>query len=237
MRLTALLTRRRLLLNTAEVKRRFTERYPGKAKSMAVLTNGFDEEDFQDGRGDRPSRDVEPMMRVCYAGASYDGYMDQQLKRLALDLLATGQAGRWEIVSLGWPLGRGLGAVPTWRHLGKLPFAEAAGEMSAAGVLLLPMPPGEKEPSGTVAMKSYGYLRSGRPIVYLGEQGSTTELLQRFEGTYCLGRAGWEGLAAWLASRRLELSRGYARPGVEEFRFDRLTERLEEYIQRSIAEG
>jgi glycosyltransferase involved in cell wall biosynthesis len=229
-------TASRVLLNTPEVHRRFVARYPGRASALSVLTNGFDEEDFRGAsRGLPPSPDGR--LRIYYAGASYGDYMDTQLGGLAAELASSGLSDRWEIVSLGAGSWRGNGVEPVWRHLGTLGGADAARELERAAVLLLPMPPGEREPSGTVPLKAYGYLRSGRSVVYLGERGSTSELLGRFPGTHCLGRAGWNGLGAWLEARREALARHHDRPGIEDYGFGRLTARLSEHLRTAIAAG
>lgn len=224
----------RVLLNTAEVHRRFVARHPSRAGTMSVLTNGYDEEDFA---ADSPAVPAAGgRLRIYYAGASYGDYMDTQLGRLADDLVSAGLGDRWEIVSLGAGSWRGTGRPPVWRHLGTLDGAGAARELEQAAVLLLPMPPGEREPSGTVPLKAYGYLRSGRSVVYLGERGSTSELLGRFAGTHCLGRSGWDGLAAWLEAHRDGLGRRHERAGIGEYGFGQITRRLEQHLLEVIRE-
>jgi len=223
----------RVILNTSEVHRRFTSRYPKFAEKLSVLTNGYDDEDF----GRKPLSPIENEAklpaRVYYAGASYGDYMDHRLGQLATALLDAGQGGIWELVSLGAGQWRGAGLPPMWRHLGSLDAAAAASELERASVLLLPMPPGEREPSGTVPLKAYGYLRSGRAIVYLGERGSTSELLQSFPGTYCLGREGWSSLANWLIRHRDELNHHFIRAGVGAFSFSHLTKCLDSHLREA----
>jgi len=163
---------------------------------------------------------------LAYAGASYGAYMDEMLSALSRRLIDRGMHRRWRIESMGAGSWRGGGMVPVWTHLGVLDQPQTSQRLKNANILILPMPPGEREPSGTVPLKAYGYLRSCRTIVYIGESGSTTELLGEFAGTHCMSRSGWEYLPDWLTQNADSVRRAHDRPGVERFAFSELSRRM-----------
>jgi hypothetical protein len=201
----------KVILNTDLVYERFVSRYPSMENKFIVICNGY--EDYVDCSSISEAKPADGM-RIVYAGDPYNGFMENQLQKLAVDIRNSGQNIKIVTLGGGW---RSEGCPPLWEHLGNLSPSAAAAQMVRADVLLLAMPPGEKSPSATVPLKAYSYLRSGRSIVYLGEAGSTTVLLEKFAGTYCLGRQGWAGLASWLVLNMKKLKVYHHRPGIEEF--------------------
>ncbi|MDD4891247.1 MAG: hypothetical protein PHU85_15105, partial [Phycisphaerae bacterium] len=120
-----------------------------------------------------------------------------------------------------------------WTHLGLVPSGQATQLMRQGDLLLTFMPPGEKEPSGTVTLKAYFYLRTGKPILYVGESGSTGDLLSQFPGTYRLARDEWPRVGDWLQSHEAEL-RLVDRPGVERYNLGQIAARMSELIFRVV---
>jgi len=92
------------------------------------------------------------------------------------------------------------------------------------------------EPSGTAALKVYSYLRSGRAVLYIGEGGSTTDLLARFDGTFALARSSWPELATWLSQHQTVLNRTFSRGDIGVYSFESITSRMIREI-RSRLEG
>lgn len=225
-----------VLLNTPIVHDRFAKRYSESVAKFHTLTNGYDEDDFAFECSGLPNW-PDGKRTLLYAGGSYGGWMTRQLSDLALRMREIGLEKTWRIVTAsdeeGWPPAE---FSDFWTHLGFLSADRTAAAMCRANVLLLPMPPGEGTPSGTVPLKTYGYLRGGGAIVYLGESGATNELLSKFAGTYCMDRQAWPHLANWLAENESKLSGKFAREGVEEYSLTTLTERLLEIV-REVASG
>ena len=194
----------RVVLNTDIVHDRFAERYPWSAHKMITITNGYDECDYcatvMDVTSGILQRVPSGKRLLFYGGSSYLGFMTMQLGNLARCILEGRMSRGWHIVTSGegeWPPAE---YAAVWTHLGMLSPADFARVQQICNVLLLAMPPGENEPSGTVPLKAYGYLRSGTPIVYVGEAGATTDLLRKFTGTFALPRAEWPALYAFLVS-------------------------------------
>jgi hypothetical protein len=88
------------------------------------------------------------------------------------------------------------------------------------------MPPGEKEPSPTIPLKSFNYLKSGKSVVYIGERGATTDLLGKFAGTFHLPRASGEVVAKWTSEKMGELRVQWSRIGVDEYSINELMVKL-----------
>lgn len=221
-----------IAVSTEVVRGRYRKRYPIAADKFAMIPLGYDEDDFRPMESLGFSPDRAGGLRVFYGGASYGGYMPSQLERLAATIQTRPDRADWRIVSAGagsWP---SPGKRGVWEHLGCLSQTDVAREMMNADVLLLAMPPGEREPSGTVPLKAYSYLRSGKSIVYLGEMGSTVDVLAPFPGTYLLPRAAWADLTTWLAAKRDELRLEHQRPGVEKYRCDNMARQFLELANR-----
>ena len=142
--------------------------------------------------------------------------------------MTLGQEDLWEIVAH-----IGTGDVPrdipggVLRRGPLLAPEESILAMSSCDVLLLFMPPGEREPSPTVPLKAYSYLRTGLPLVYCGEAGATTDLLAQFPGTFALPRCGGAELADFLAQHAGDWGRRYPRGGIERYSFEQLGRGLE----------
>ena len=224
-----------VLLNTEVVRSRFLSRYPQSTSRFYTLPNGYDDEDF--------SQSVLPMPGIpmnkkilLYAGDGYKGYIREKLSVLARQMKASGLDQSWHIVTAGTEGWLSPEFAGHWSHLGALPPSVFPGVLQQANLLLLPMPPGEESPSGTVPLKTYAYLRSGRAILYLGETGATTELLSRFEGTYCLDRTAWPGLAEWISRNAQSFSSPHSRRGLHEYSFAHLANRLLEIVRSQAGE-
>ena len=158
--------------------------------------------------------------------------MTRQLSVLASRMKEIGLDKTWHIVTAGsdeWPPAKFQNI---WSHLGILSHKHVSQAMLKANLLLLPMFPGEKSPSGTILLKTYGYLRSGSGIVYIGEKGSTTDLLSRFDGTFLLNREEWPFVADWIAGNSSFFQSKYKRTGIEQYSFESLAKRLLDIIKK-----
>jgi len=216
-----------VFLPTEIIRSRFVERYPQWSHRIYTLTNGYDEDDFNAIDFD-PARGLpDEKMILMYSGGDYGGFITSRLSILAKRMKEIGLQRAWHIVTAGpadWPPAQYR---DVWTHLGLLSHQLSAQALLKANVLLLAFPLGV----GAVSLKIYSYLRSGLPIVYIGECGAATDLLGRFDGTFVLERHWWPKLADWLDENGPIFLSNYPRPGIEEYSFHSLTGKLLEIIK------
>jgi hypothetical protein len=218
-----------ILANSRQMREQFLLRHPDVSEKVATLTNGFNESEFA-GLSPRPNSGE--LVRVGYLGSDYAGHVPRFLEEIARQWISNGQQARWQIVT---HMGAGAASTeipPTLLNLlPYLPPAESARAMNDLDLLLLLMPPGEREPSPTVPLKTYSYLRTGLPIVYCGERGATSDLLGEFEGTFSLPRCSGAELARFLAEHRDHWGKRYSRAGVAKYSFESLGGELERFLR------
>jgi hypothetical protein len=70
--------------------------------------------------------------------------------------------------------------------------------LGAEALALIMDSPAREAGSATISLKTYGYLRSGRPIVYIGPEGAQWDLVRQFAGTYRYDFGAWDQIAAHL---------------------------------------
>lgn len=188
-----------LIMNTDGLARRFFRRYPDIERKSIVITNGYIEEDFVDAALPRSFEGLGLAAQRCvvYTGSNYDGYTTRLLSWLSHELAR--RSSTIKIVSAGLCSAETRYA-PNWFELGLLPAREAAALQCCATVLLLLMPPGEGEPSVTIPLKTFSYLRAGKPIMYFGPCGATTDLLRQFSGHKWISAKQPEGFLEDLVS-------------------------------------
>ncbi|WP_371748462.1 glycosyltransferase [Geothrix fuzhouensis] len=217
-----------ILANTRQMREQFIARHPAAGEKVVVLTNGFNESEFN-GLASDGCRSVRA--RVGYVGSGYGGFVSRVLSGMARQWISQNQQAQWQI-SAYMGSGTPFSGIPS-ELLGQFPFLtpiESAAKMNECDVLLLLMPPGERVPSPTVPLKTYSYLRTGLPIVYCGEQGATTELLEKFEGTFCLPRCAGAELAEFFIANRNMWTRRYPRKDIARYSFESLGIDLEQHL-------
>lgn len=222
-----------VVLNTPIVHERFARAYPDHARKFVTITNGFD--DALDGW--RGIASPSPGLVIAYAGSPYWGFMEARIRELHASLRRTGLRDSFRIETMGdaWGIQPGASPLEGWTHHGQLGEDAMARRLADAHVLLLAMPPGEREPSPTVPLKTYGYLRLGKSVVYVGESGATTSLIGAFPGTWHFPRDQWPHLAEWMACNEQELRRAWNRPGTENYRMSALADKVVDRIEALVA--
>ena len=221
-----------VIANTPLMREQFLTRHPWASAKVATVTNGFNEEEFT---GLAPTLRAGDRFRVGYVGSDYNGFVPSILTDVAQRWVTIGEDSKWRLVVCP-----GQMYAPTclpremWEFLPLMAPGPSAAVMTGCDVLLLFMPPGEKEPSPTVPLKAYSYLRTGLPVVYCGEAGATTELLGSFAGTFCLPRSTGDQLADFLISHKQFWGRRYPRERIDFYSFEQVSLRLEALLLHTV---
>ncbi|MGA2031927.1 MAG: glycosyltransferase [Thermoguttaceae bacterium] len=219
-----------VVLNTQLIEERFGQRYPRHKDKFATVTNGYDDDDFSEAYALDLINDDRKV--IAYTGGMYGSFFSSRLSDLAAGLKRIGLHKQWRLVTAGPAFQPPFCHGDVWTHLGLLCPQGAASLMTRADLLVAGMPPGEREPSGTVPLKLYSYLRAGKPIVYYGETGSANDVLMKYSGTFVKHRNEWSRFPFWLQAQHLEET--YDRTGVERYSFGNLTKELMMNIQRRL---
>ena len=206
-----------VILNTGVVAAKFAQRYPESAHKLFVVPNGYDDRDFSGVAVGEAERSPADPIVLGYFGSAYDGFAPETFRRLAVRVAEAGLPGRVRLVTGGGGPWDGAGADGVWDHVGSLTEQQAAAQMSACDALLLLMPPGEREPSGTIPLKAYSYLRSGAFVLYAGERGATTDLLSAFPRTAFFGRPEVDSIPEWCVLNASRLRPPSVPAGIERF--------------------
>ena len=206
-----------VILNTRIVAGRFAERYPQAAGKLFVVPNAYDERDFSGLEIARARTASGGPIVLGYFGSAYDGFATETLRRIAVRIRDKGLEDRIRLATGGMGPWRGAGLAGVWEHAGPLSEKQAAERMTKSDVLLLLMPPGEREPSGTVPLKAYSYLRSGAFVVYAGEKGATSDLLNAFPRTACFDREALETIPEWCLENVSTIRQPAIPAGIEAF--------------------
>lgn len=223
-----------IFANTSRMRLQFLNRHPDALAKVEVLTNGYNESEF---RGLSSASKVQACTRIGYLGSDYAGHVPRVLEAMSKEWTASGRANCWQIdahIGLGHEPMQSRSSLVK-RHAWLSP-TESAIAMNESDVLLLLMPPGEREPSPTVPLKTYAYLRTGLPIVYSGERGATTDLLDQFEGTHCLPRCGGGALARFFDKHADSWGKRHHRSDISLYNFESIGHRLEQRL-RSLLES
>lgn len=202
------------IANTDAVRARLAGRHGPHSDKVVTIPNGFD---FDDNKWKSNNKENTSGC-ITYVGGAYGGFAVQAMECIAKQIAAHGRQKKWRIVTAGpgnWSVSE---EYQFWHHYGLVDVNTAARLVGTSGCLILLMPPGEQEPSGTVPLKAYQYLASERPIVFFGERGSTTDLLSQFPGTFSFEREKIETIVDWFDANEKDFNRCY--PRVEGFQYD-----------------
>ena len=173
-----------IITNTLEMRAAYQERYPRQAGKVHWIPNGFDEADFADAV--EPPKRARPQLLYCGRFQGIAGRSPEVLLqglRLAIDsgcdveLRVLGDNGpRIHDCIRRLNLEAYVRAEPMVEH------REAIRAMRQADLLVVYQAP---TPSRVkpIAGKTFEYLRSGRPILAIVEEGANAELVRRYAVT------------------------------------------------------
>lgn len=212
-----------IILNTEVTHHKFAARHPEHIEKLHVITNGYDFEN---------SATIAKREKntIIYVGSDYSGFAVECIKSIAIQIKNDSKLQKVKIITAGPGNWSESSNFEFWEHLGLIKQQETDFLVQSAGVLVLLMPPGEREPSGTVPLKAYQYLASNNPIFYFGEKGATSSLLSNFSATYCFERGEIHNFSAIYSSFILEAPSFQKREFAENYSFKSLTKRLKKLI-------
>ena len=210
-----------VIVNSSIVYDRFIDRYSGLSEKINFISNGYDEEDFIDYSN---SSKIGSKVTLSYIGDGYGDFVAKNLEK-TLNLLSEKDVGSsYQIETAGrgdWDLSK---KYKNWVHHGLVAQKKANEIIMRSNILLMLMPPGEKSPSGTIPLKVFTYLRTGKTIIYYGEIGDLTDLLSDFAGTHCFPREKVGELAEWMVDNRDAISNNllHCRAKVKKYEFSNI---------------
>ena len=185
----------RIIANSDKLAEMITEHLGGLPRKVEVITNGYEESLFA---AATPKQLLSGGMRtILYSGTTFHGFVVDVFKQisLALDRLKADDAIRLVMV------GESAGSLANATAFGPISMGyqsqfDVPGLLLGADVLVLMMPaPAKEVGSATISLKTYGYVRSGRPIVYIGPDAANWQLLSQFPGTYKYEYGAWDDIA------------------------------------------
>jgi hypothetical protein len=237
----------RVILNTEELRLRFCSVYPEWQHKFVTITNGYAEElrPVSPSPGNlgtiaRTEGGDTPTLELCHFGTVYGNRSPIALFRAIQELLAEGMmkafrprlrfVGGWDVndsdcIQLAKALEeRGvLSLVPS------VPHQECLQEMARADVLLILQPDYPLQ----VPAKIYEYIVAGRPLLVIGGEGATANLVQRHRLGRCCPNTVQEikrTLVSILSSESALLAPTPA--DTEQFSYRALSGRLAELLDR-----
>ena len=119
-------------------------------------------------------------------------------------------------------------------RLGTVNFSEVPGYLLAADLLVLCMPRQEAG-SALIPLKSYGYARSGKPVLYLGPKNVTYDYLEKRTTIKQFDLNDLENAAQWIAENSSNLTGNHHRASAElwaEDSFERRVDDLERVLNK-----
>lgn len=183
----------RVILNTEELRLRFCSVYPDWEHKFVTITNGYAEElrsvsPSQGHRGTiaRTERGDAPTLELCHFGTVYGNRSPIALFRAIQELLAEGMVnasrlrlrfvGGWEMNDSDCnQLVKALEERGVVRMVPFIAHQECLQEMARSDVLLILQPNYPLQ----IPAKIYEYMAAGRPLLVIGGEGATANLVER----------------------------------------------------------
>lgn len=188
----------RVITNTHELRERLVKDYPNIEKKSLTITNGFDPDSFAvalEGSG-KPNT-VKNRLELCHFGTVYGKRTPEVLLKVVVDLHKMGKVdstklclkfvGAWEVAGRDCEdLAQSLEKVGMLERHPPVPYQACLQQMSKADALLVIQPDSPMQIPG----KIYEYIATGRPLLLVGGEGATANLVQRHRlGLACANNA------------------------------------------------
>ena len=241
----------RVILNTEELRLRFCSIYPEWQYKFVTITNGYAEENrsvshSQGNRGTiaRTEGDEASTVELCHFGTVYGNRSPIALFRAIQELLAEGMVnasrlrlrfvGAWDVNDSDCTqLAKALEEKGVLRLVPPVPHQECLREMARSDVLLILQPDYPLQ----VPAKIYEYIVAGRPLLVIGGEGATANLVQRHRLGRCCPNTVQEIKRTLVSILSSESGLCVPTPAdTEQFSYRALSGRLAELLDRVCAE-
>ena len=177
-----------VILNTEELRLRFCAEYPEWQHKFVTITNGYADElrSVSPRQDDRAEQERGTTLELCHFGTVYGNRSPIALFRAIQELRAEGMvnASRLRLRFVGaWDVGdpdclqlaKALEGSGILRLVPPVPHQECLKEMARSDILLILQPDYPLQ----VPAKMYEYIVAGRPLLVIGGEGATANLVQR----------------------------------------------------------
>ncbi|HOW09380.1 MAG TPA: hypothetical protein PLX08_06220 [Bacteroidales bacterium] len=187
----------RIITVGSSLRRIFAARCPGIENKSFIITNGYDDADFE---GPQPT-DPE-IFTISYIGTLSDDYPTGSLLKVLRSFAETGIRYKLRFVGKVSPgQKRLIGSLPDPDAVEYIPYSDhpqAISYMRSSSVLLLVIPD-HKSSSGIITGKLFEYLASCRPVLCLGPVNGDAALILKETGHgTCFDYRDSGGISAYL---------------------------------------
>ncbi len=239
----------RIVLNTEELREQFCSDYPEFARKCVTITNGFDDNALlanqaADQGAGIPSQVDKSVLELCHFGAVYGDRSPKPLLQAIRDLLNEKKVrvesirirfvGVWDVKDRECEeLIQGLEKQGVVSREAPIPRTACLQQMAQSRILLVLQAGFPLQ----IPAKIYEYIASGRPLLVIGGNGATANLVARHQLGRCCANHVHD-----IKSLLLQLARGQAEikvPGteaVEHFHYHSLTGELARVYEAACAE-
>lgn len=175
-----------VVMNTEELRFQYNVIYPEFAGKFVTITNGFDGEAYESAI-DSADGAHNPWMELCHFGTVYGNRSPLPLltalsELLEENLIDKGRlrlrfVGKWDVLEDGCEtIARHLEKQGVLRREPPLPQDICFRQMAQARALIVLQPRYPLQ----IPAKLYEYIGSGRPLVVIGGEGATANMVQRY---------------------------------------------------------
>jgi glycosyltransferase involved in cell wall biosynthesis len=187
-----------VIANTAELRVKLLIDHPDLENKFITITNGFDGGTYNPAANEgrvrqSPGVSVKPPIELCHFGSVYGNrnpllflqavkeLIDE--KRIGPDRLRIRFTGAWEVTETSCEnLAQELEQLGIVRREPSVPHNECVQLMMVAEILLILQPASPLQIPG----KIYEYIATGRPLLVIGGEGATAQLVERHQlGAFC----------------------------------------------------
>lgn len=240
----------RIVLNTEELRDKFCSGYPEFSRKCVAITNGFDDDALlarqpaDQGIPDMPSQGREPVIELCHFGAIYGDRNPKPLLQAIRDLLAERMmraaairirfTGVWDVKDRDCEeLIQGLEKQGVVSREAPISRTACLQQMAQSRILLVLQAGFPLQ----IPAKIYEYIASGRPLLVIGGNGATANLVTRHQLGLCCANHVHD-----IKSLLLQLARGQAEikvsgtEAIEHFHYHSLTGELARVYEAACAD-
>jgi hypothetical protein len=171
------------------------------APKLYTVTNGYWSELFKNTESDSRNNSIS----ILYAGGTYGGKANKYLQSLADKIdIESGNSSHISIRILGETTSStGSGNVGP-NELGFVSVKKVPRYLCSADLLVVYTPP-HYDNTGRIMLKSYGYARSGKPVLFIGPRNHTYDFLNQHVYVRRFDRSSVSSASEWIISNTSEL--------------------------------